>query len=127
MYVYTFYNMERIQVLIHPDERELFRRLADQRGLSLSAWLRDAALKQSVAESEVPRLRSVEDLRAFFAECDAREPGREPDWEEHLAVLDASKREGLGVPAAAETPSRRAARREPLRGAGKHTANPKRR
>jgi hypothetical protein len=118
--------MERIQVLLDPRERELFRRLARQRGLSLSAWLRDAALKQSAAENDVPRLRSVEDLRAFFAECDARESGREPDWEEHLAVLDASKREGLGVPAAETPPSRQLPPRDVRRGAGKRTANRKR-
>jgi hypothetical protein len=117
--------MERIQVLLDPQERELFRRLARQRGLSLSAWLRDAALKQSTAENDMPRLRSVEDLRAFFAECDARESGREPDWEEHLAVLDASKREGLGVPAAERPPSRQVPPRGLRRGVGKR-ANRKR-
>ena len=93
MYEYNRYSMERIQVLLHPHERELFRSLARQRGLSLSAWLREAAVKQSAMENELPRLRSVEDLRAFFADCDAREVGREPDWDEHLAALDSSKRE----------------------------------
>jgi hypothetical protein len=118
--------MERIQVLLDPHERELFRRLARQRGLSLSAWLRDAALKQAATENEMPRLRSIEDLRAFFAECDAREVRREPDWEEHLAVLDASKREGLGPPAAETPPSRQLSPREVRRGVGKRTANRKR-
>jgi hypothetical protein len=128
MYVYTDYNMERIQVLLDPDERELFRRLARQRGLSLSAWLRAAALKQSAAENEVPRVRSVEDLRAFFAECDAREVGREPDWEEHLAALDSSRRDGIGVPTAApdEQVSRQGGSRDSRRVVGKPVANRKR-
>ena len=43
-------------------------------------------------------MRTVDELRAFFAQCDDREIGREPDWEEHLAVIDASMREGVGVP-----------------------------
>jgi hypothetical protein len=88
--------MERIQVLLDPEERELFRRLARQRGLSLSAWLRDAGLRRAAEEGEVTRMRTVEALRAFFVACDQRETGREPDWEEHLAVLDASKRDGVG-------------------------------
>ena len=90
--------MERIQVLLDPLERERFRRLAQARGLSLSAWLREAALKQSSLETRQSKMRSVEALRAFFAECDARETGIEPDWTEHLAVIDASRRQGAGEP-----------------------------
>jgi hypothetical protein len=111
--------MERIQVLIDPEEKEQFRRLAQERGLSLSAWLREAALKRAAEEGQVPRIRSADALRAFFSERDAREAGREPDWEEHLEVLDASRREGIGEPAPAArssggggTPERRAARRK---------------
>jgi hypothetical protein len=90
--------MERIQVLLDPEERDRFRSLAQRRGLSLSAWLREAALHRAAEESESTRIRTVDELRAFFAQCDARELGREPDWEEHLAVLDGSMREGVGVP-----------------------------
>jgi hypothetical protein len=46
----------------------------------------------------------VDQLRVFFAQCDDREIGREPDWEEHLAVLDASMREGVGAPEGFERP-----------------------
>jgi len=93
--------MERIQILLDPMEREQFRRLAQARGLSLSAWVREAALKQSAEESRQSRMRSGDALRAFFAECDAREAGVEPDWAEHLAVLDASRRQGAGEPTVA--------------------------
>ena len=35
------------------------------------------------------------DLGAFFRACDALEgPAREPDWHEHLAVIEASRRKG---------------------------------
>lgn len=34
---------------------------------------------------------TVEELRAFFSACDCREEGREPDWQDHLAVIEASK------------------------------------
>jgi len=91
--------MIRIQVLLDPGEKETFRRLAQERGLSLSAWLRQAALLRSAEESRASRLRSTAALRAFFAECDARELGREPDWSEHVDVLESSKREGTGAPA----------------------------
>ena len=36
---------------------------------------------------------TVEELEEFFKACDAMEgPGREPDWEEHLRVIDRSRR-----------------------------------
>jgi hypothetical protein len=37
---------------------------------------------------------SQEDLDALFAACDAREEGTEPDWEEHLAMIERSKGSG---------------------------------
>ena len=36
-------------------------------------------------------METVEELRAFFSACDRREEGREPDWQDHLAVAEASK------------------------------------
>lgn len=36
-----------------------------------------------------------DDLEDFFASCDAREEGTEPDWEEHLQVIERSRRSGL--------------------------------
>lgn len=100
-YVYDQCIMERIQVLLDSLERERFKRLAQTRGLSLSAWMREAALKQASVESRQSKIRSVEALRAFFAECDSRETGLEPDWPEHVAVLDTSRRQGAGEPSAA--------------------------
>ena len=39
---------------------------------------------------------SPDDLRRFFAECDARRgPGREPDWEEHKRAIEQSRLRGL--------------------------------
>ena len=37
---------------------------------------------------------TIVELRAFFSACDRREEGREPDWQDHLAVIEASKRSG---------------------------------
>jgi len=33
-------------------------------------------------------------LRAFFADCDARETGQEPDWELQRALVEESLRHG---------------------------------
>ena len=84
----------KVQVILEEEEKELFQRHAHREGLSLSSWLRRAGeekLKQLEAEE---KLGTLEDLQSFFAACDAREVGREPDWEEHLAVIERSRGTG---------------------------------
>lgn len=40
--------------------------------------------------------KSPEDLRRFFDECDARRgAGTEPNWDEHLRAIEASRASGL--------------------------------
>lgn len=84
----------RVQVVLDPVEREAFRARARAEGRSLSQWLRDAA-RARLLDAEAAVLRTPEDLEAFFAECDAHEEGREPDWHEHVAVMADSRRHGL--------------------------------
>jgi hypothetical protein len=36
-------------------------------------------------------VRSASELREFFKACDLREKGREPDWQDHLRTIEASK------------------------------------
>lgn len=87
--------MERIQVLISPEEKETFRRMAAREGLSLSAWLRQAGLERLAASRERGRFRSSGELTSFFAVCDAHPgPGREPDWAEHLETMRRSRSHG---------------------------------
>ncbi|MXW36582.1 MAG: hypothetical protein F4X26_06095 [Chloroflexi bacterium] len=44
---------------------------------------------------QVKPFQSPEDLEAFFRKSNANAgPGREPDWEEHLAVMRASQLRG---------------------------------
>src|SRR5262249_45617561 len=83
----------RIQVLLDPSERERFRRRAAQEGLSLSAWLRQAG-REKVDSEESHRRMTHKELRAFFKKCDAREKTREPDWEQHRAVIRRSLSHG---------------------------------
>ena len=86
--------MVRVQVLMEEEERERFRQLAQRSGLSLSAWLRRAGLEASARTDTDEALDSKESLREFFAACDARETGTEPEWEEHRQVIERSTRSG---------------------------------
>jgi hypothetical protein len=85
--------MTRVQVLLEEAEREQFRREAEREGLSLSAWLRRAG-QERLRSRQGRRLSTVRELREFFREVDAREKGREPDWPEHLAVMERSRASG---------------------------------
>lgn len=74
-------------------EKARFERAAQREGMTLSAWLREAA-RERLEGSGPPSLASGAELRAFFADCDLREKGAEPDWETHRRIIEASKREG---------------------------------
>ena len=84
----------RVQVILPEQDWDLFRRQAAVEGLSLSAWFREAARERLKKSYTGPIIHSVEDLRAFFKACDEREPGQEPDWDEHLEVIRRSIRTG---------------------------------
>jgi hypothetical protein len=84
----------RVQVLLSPEERERFRAIAEAEGLSLSAWLRQAGLTRLAGDGDRRRFGSVKELNRFFADCDAEEKGREPDWEEVKAMIEAGTRSG---------------------------------
>lgn len=85
----------KVQVVLDEAQRESFRSAAAREGLSMSSWLREAGA-QRLAQTRVARMATVGALREFFAECDRREQGREPEWEEHLAVMEESRRTGRG-------------------------------
>lgn len=83
---------ERVHIVVAAEDRAAYRAAADRQGLTLSAWLREAA-DAKLAEQEAAALATVEDLDQFFAACDEREgDGPEPDWSEHRAVIEASRR-----------------------------------
>ena len=82
---------ERIHIIVERAEKDRFRRLAEREGKSLSEWLRDAA-RDKLAEAQKRRgLETPEALHEFFADCDRREQGREPDWEAHREVIERSR------------------------------------
>jgi hypothetical protein len=86
----------RIQIVVDPRERDAFRARAMAEGRTLSEWLREAG-RQRLRESVLAPLTDLDALNAFFAECDTAEAGSglEPDWAEHLTVIEESRREGL--------------------------------
>jgi hypothetical protein len=85
--------MRRVQVLLDEGEQEHFRQQAQREGVSLSAWLRQAG-QERLRSRRGRRLSTLRDLRDFFRATDAREKGREPDWEEHLSVINRSRASG---------------------------------
>lgn len=84
----------RVQVLLDETEKTLFQDAAEREQESLGGWLRRAA-HERLAARRPPSIASLEELREFFRRCDAREgSGREPDWEQHQAVIAASRARG---------------------------------
>lgn len=81
----------RIQVVIDARERDAFRARAQAAGQSLSEWLREAG-RERLRRSAPTDLAEPAALDAFFAEREAAELGAEPEWGEHLAVIEASRR-----------------------------------
>ena len=87
--------MARVQLMMRDEDRSRYRYQAHKEGMTLSAWLRAAADERLERYSQVQPFASVADLEAFFAECDQREStGTEPDWEQHLAVMNEARKRG---------------------------------
>lgn len=90
--------MARVHLLIPDADHAKFAQQAQTEGMSLSAWLRAAAGERLGRRSSTERFESRSDVERFFASCDAREgPGPEPDWEQHVAVIGASRGRGAAV------------------------------
>lgn len=87
----------RLQVVVSPEERERFRRMAKREGLSVSAWIRRIALKQVETDARVP-LRSAAGLENFFRSIDDSDSAPEPDWEVHKAAIEKSRLDGSTPP-----------------------------
>lgn len=85
---------ERIHLILDAAEKERFRRLAVREGKTLSAWVRDAARDRAASSEARGGPDTEEELRRFFEACDARESGREPNWEEHERVIETSRTSG---------------------------------
>lgn len=90
--------MARVQLVIPDEDRDRFAHQARMEGMSFSAWVRAAARQRLEDRQRVDLFKSPAQLDEFFRECDALEgPDREPEWEQHLRVMDESRRRGQGA------------------------------
>ena len=87
--------MKRVQWVVPDVDHARFARQAEREGMSLGAWLHQAALGRLTSGPASGRPMSAGDLEAFFARCDALEgPDIEPEWEDHLATIRKSRGRG---------------------------------
>ena len=82
--------------MLNEAEKARYQGQAARDGKSLGAWLREAAEEKLALVDARGPLDSPELLVSFFAACDAREEGREPDWEEHQRMIERSRSQGFG-------------------------------
>lgn len=85
--------MARVQLVIPDEDRDRFVHEARKEGLTLSAWLRAAAHAQLEDRQRSELFESPEDMEKFFMACDTMEGSEvEPEWDEHLSAITASRR-----------------------------------
>ena len=90
--------MARVQLVMADEDRERFVEQARREGMSLSAWLRDAARERLAKRQSVKLFETPEDVEEFFRYCASlKGPETEPDWEEHLAVNNESRGKGIAI------------------------------
>ena len=77
----------RVQVILKEDEAARFKSQAIKESKSLSAWLRDAGNKLLDIERHRQSLNDPDSLKNFFQECNEREQGVEPEWEDHKRLI----------------------------------------
>jgi hypothetical protein len=80
----------RIHLSLDEAEKERFREQAEREGKSLAAWMREAARDRLAVAERRPAIETVDELRALFSACTARETRQEPEWEEHRRVIEGS-------------------------------------
>ena len=84
--------MARVQLVIPDEDRDRFIHQARREGMSLSAWMRAAAHQRLQQHQRNRPFESTADVEEFFKACDSLDgPDREPEWEEHLALIDESR------------------------------------
>ena len=88
--------MARVQLVMAYADRERFVEQARREGMSLSAWLRAAARERLATRQSVKLFETPQDVEQFFRSCASLEgPEKEPDWDEHLRVINESRGKGV--------------------------------
>lgn len=87
--------MARVQLVMADEDRERFVEQARREGMSLSAWLRAAARERLATRQSMKPFETAEDVEEFFRSCASLEgPEGEPEWDEHLGVINKSRGRG---------------------------------
>ncbi len=90
--------MARVQLVMADDDKERFVNQARREGMSLSAWMREAAHERLERRRSVTQFDSPEEIQEFFRSCaDLEGPEMEPDWSEHLRVISESRWRGAAA------------------------------
>ena len=90
----------RVQVILDEKDAAQFRVQAQKESKSLSSWLKDAGRRALDENKRLDSLKDPTSLKTFFKECEKREKGREPDWEEQKQlILEVGVRELRQIPA----------------------------
>lgn len=88
--------MARVQLVMPDADRDRFVDQARREGMSLSAWIRAAAQERLETRRRVKVFESPDDVKEFFQQCASLDgPETEPEWSEHLQVMNESR--GTGV------------------------------
>ncbi len=82
-------------LIVSEPDRTRYAAAARREGLTVSAWLRAAAADRLDHHADSEPFRTEDDVWRFFADRDAEMGcGTEPDWEQHLEVIRASRGRG---------------------------------
>lgn len=84
----------RVQVILNEKEAAQFKARAQKESKSLSSWLRDAGRRVLNENKSRGALKDPTSLKIFFRECEKREKGKEPDWDEQKQLILEGYREG---------------------------------
>ena len=77
----------RVQVILDDIEAARFKSQAKKESKSLSAWLGEAGRKMLEENQKRNALTDPQALESFFEDCNSRETGREPDWDDHKELI----------------------------------------
>ena len=77
----------KVQVILKEEEAVRFKARALKESKSLSSWLKDAGKSVLDESKDKQRLSTPSALKNFFRDCNRREQGVEPGWEEHKKVI----------------------------------------
>ena len=84
--------MAEVRINLGDSELERFHAQAQREGMTLSEWLKAAAIKRLEDAQRADHFNSTVKASAFFEGCDALKcPESEPDWEDHLKVIERSR------------------------------------